>query len=187
MVGSGRLIGLILIAFAVACVAVAALWAFGTSSQQGATLQTGGALLTVGLAVVVALVIAGFGVWFLMQGRTESTQFVQVEKEKRILNIVQTQGTVELPSMAIEMNMPLDQVKAAIYDLVGKGLFTGYVDWRAGKLVSSDAAVIQQAVITGKCPNCGAPQVVAGKGVIRCDYCGTEFFIPQGQLQNQKA
>jgi ribosomal protein S27E len=187
MVGSGRLIGLILIAFAVACVAVAALWAFGTSSQPGSNLQTGGALLTVGLAVVVALVVAGFGVWFLMQGRTETTQFAQVEKEKRILNIVQTQGTVQLPMMAVEMNMPLDQVKSAIYDLVGKGLFTGYVDWKGGKLVSSDAAVINQAVITGKCPNCGAPQVVAGKGVIRCEYCGTEFFIPQGQLQAQKA
>jgi ribosomal protein S27E len=47
------------------------------------------------------------------------------------------------------------------------------------ELVSSDAAVINQAVISGKCPNCGAPQVVGGKGVIRCEYCGAEFFIPK--------
>ena len=85
---------------------------------------------------------------------------------------------MQLANLSLEMNMPMDQVKAAIYDLVGKGLFTGYVDWKAGKLVSADAAVINQAVITGKCPNCGAPQVVGGKGVIRCEYCGAEFFLP---------
>jgi hypothetical protein len=116
-----------------------------------------------------------------MQGRGEATQFAEVEKEKKILNMVSTQGTVQLGNVALETGMTLDQVKNALYDLVGKGLFTGYVDWKVGKLVSADAAVINQAVVTGKCPNCGAPQVVGGKGVIRCEYCGAEFFIPKSQ------
>lgn len=181
MVGSGRIIGLVLIGVAVVMVLAAGIWVFGASSQTGGTqLQGGGAALTMGCALFFAALVAGFGIWFLMQGRSETRQFADVEKEKRILNIVQTQGTVQLGSMALEMNMPMDQVKSAIYDLVGKGLFTGYVDWKAGKLVSSDAAVITNAVITGKCPNCGAPQVVGGKGVIRCDFCGAEFFIPPG-------
>jgi uncharacterized membrane protein YjgN (DUF898 family) len=180
MVGSGRLIGLILIVVGIAIVAVAGLWVLSASGTGPGQLQSGGAALTMGCAILVALLVAAFGIWFLMQGRTESTQFAEVEKEKRILNIVQTQGTVQLSSVALETNMPLDQVKAAIYDLVGKGLFTGYVDWKAGKLVSSDAAVINQAVVSGKCPNCGAPQVVGGKGVIRCEYCGAEFFLPPG-------
>jgi hypothetical protein len=179
MVGSGRLIGLILIGFAVAIIAVSGIWVSATVGTGPGKLQSGGAALTMGCAVLVALLVAGFGVWFLMQGRTETAQFAEVEKEKAILNIVATQGTVQISSLALETNMPMDKVKAAIYDLVGKGLFTGYVDWKAGKLVSSDAAVINQAVVTGKCPNCGAPQVVAGKGVIRCDYCGAEFFIPK--------
>ncbi len=190
MVGSGRVIGLVLIVLAVVMLAGAAIWVFGASSQPGSSLGSGGADLTLGGCLIVAAVVAGFGVWFLIQGRSETAQFGEVEKEKRILNIVQTQGTVQLGAMAIEMNMPLDKIKGYIYDLVGKGLFTGYVDWRVGKLVSSDAAVITQAVITGKCPNCGAPQVVAGKGVIRCDYCGAEFFLPpaqQQQLQQQAA
>jgi hypothetical protein len=178
MVGSGRLIGLICIALAIGIIAVSGIWVFANMGENG-PLQSGGAALTMGCAVLVALLVAGFGVWFLMQGRSEVTQFAEVEKEKRILNIVQTQGTVPLSSLAIETGMTLDMVKAAIYDLVGKGLFTGYVDWKGGKLVSSDAAVINQAVITGKCPNCGAPQVVGGKGVIRCDYCGAEFFLPK--------
>jgi len=179
MVGSGRLIGLVLIGLAVAIVAVTAVWISFTLGPGSGQLRGGGAALTIGCAILVALLVAGFGVWFLMQGRTEVVQFAEVEKEKRILNTVQTQGTVQISSLALEMNMPLDRVKAAIYDLVGKDLFTGYVDWKAGKLVSSDAAAINQAVVTGKCPNCGAPQVVAGKGVIRCEYCGAEFFLPK--------
>jgi len=179
MVGSGRIIGFILIGLAIVILGGAAIWTFGASNaSNGVQLNTGGAALTMACALFIAVLVAGFGVWFLMQGRSESTQFAEVEKEKRVLNIIATQGTVQLSGVALETNMTMDQVKSAIYDLVSKGLFTGYVDWKAGKLVSSDAAVINQAVITGKCPNCGAPQVVGGKGVIRCDYCGAEFFIP---------
>jgi DNA-directed RNA polymerase subunit RPC12/RpoP len=180
MVGSGRLIGLVLIGLAVVILAGAGIFVFGQMNQSESQMQSGGAALTMGCALLVAALVAGFGVWFLMQGRSETTQFAEVEKEKRILNMVQTQGTVQLSTMALETNMPLEQVKAAIYDLVGKGLFTGYVDWKIGKLVSSDAAAITKSVVTdGKCPNCGAPLEVGGKGVIRCAYCGAEIFIPQ--------
>src|SRR2546421_4920714 len=180
MVGSGRIIGLALIVLGIIIVVVTAIWVYGASNaSNGVQLNTGGAALTIGCALLIGAIVAIFGVWFLMQGRSETTQFAQVEKEKRILNIIATQGTVQLPNLSLEMNMPMDQVKAAIYDLVGKGLFTGYVDWKAGKLVSADAAVINDAVLTGKCPNCGAPQVVGGKGVIRCEYCGAEFFLPK--------
>src|SRR6476659_9933648 len=183
MVGSGRIIGLALIAVGVIIVIATGIWVFGASNaSNGVQLNTGGAALTIGCALLVGAIVAIFGVWFLMQGRSETTQFAEVEKEKRILNIINTQGTVQLANLSLETNMPVDQVKSAIYDLVGKGLFTGYVDWKSGKLVSADAAVINQAVITGKCPNCGAPQVVGGKGVIRCEYCGAEFFIPKSAV-----
>lgn len=180
MAGSGRVIGMVLIGLGVVVFLGAAIWAFTSLATPNSTLQASGAGLTLACALFFAAIIAGVGVWFLMQGRSETRQFADVEKEKRILNIVQTQGTVQLGQMAVEMNMPMDQVKSAIYDLVGKGLFTGYVVWKESKLVSSDAAAITHAVITGTCPNCGAPQVVGGKGVIRCDYCGAEFFLPPG-------
>ncbi len=179
MVGSGRIIGLVLIGLAVVMLAGAGIWIFGASNQSEGGLNSGGAALTMGCALLIAAIVAGFGVWFLMQGKTEATQFVEVEKQKRILNMVQTQGTVQISSLSLDMNMPLDQVRAAIYDLVGKGLFTGYVDWKGGKLVSKDAASLNQSVATGKCPNCGAPQTIGGKGVVRCDFCGAEIFLPQ--------
>jgi len=176
MVGSGRIIGLVLIGLGVIVAVLGVL--YWTSNQQT---DSSAKTLGIGICVVPAAILAAAGIWFTMQGRSETAQFAEVEKEKRVLNIIATQGTVQLSGVALETNMTMDQVKAAIYDLVGKGLFTGYVDWKAGKLVSADAAVINQAVITGKCPNCGAPQVVGGKGVIRCDYCGAEFFIPPSQ------
>ncbi len=174
MVGSGRLIGLIAIVLAVAAFGGATIWAMSNAQMNG-----GGKSLTIGCAFVFAVLIAGFGVWFLMQGKTETAQFAEVEKQKRILNMVQTQGTVQISSISLDMNMPVDNVKSAIYDLVGKGLFTGYIDWKGGKLVSADAATLNQAVANGKCPNCGAPQVVGGKGIIKCEYCGAEIFLPQ--------
>ena len=174
MIGSGRIIGLILIGVG-ALVAILGIMYFLTNTGTNSSAKT----LGIGFCLVPAAVIAGFGVWFMMQGKTETAQFAEVEKQKKILNMVATQGTVQLGNIALETGMTLDQVKNALYDLVGKGLFTGYVDWKGGKLVSADAAAINQAVISGKCPNCGAPQVVGGKGVIRCEFCGTEFFIPK--------
>ncbi|MBF6614182.1 MAG: hypothetical protein IVW55_13735 [Chloroflexi bacterium] len=183
MVGSGRVIALALFIVAAVIVVISGLWVFGSLNQANSTLQSGGAALTMGCAILIAAIIAGVGIWFMMQGRSEALQFAGVEQEKLILNMVQTQGTVQISSVALETNMPLDKVKAAIYDLVGKGLFSGYIDWRQGRLVSEDAAAITQSVIVnGKCPNCGAPLEVGGKGVITCPYCGAEIFIPKAQV-----
>ncbi len=104
--------------------------------------------------------------------------YAQVAKEKQVLNAVATQGEVAIPNLAIEMNVSVEQIKTYVYDLVGKGLFTGYVDWKAGKLISRDAAgLAQQIRSTGKCPNCGAPLSLGGKGLVKCEYCGAEFFL----------
>ena len=93
-------------------------------------------------------------------------------------------GTLAAPAIPLE-----GSIERLVFSPDGKYLYAAggggglqihaRYDWKAGKLVSSDAAAINQAVVTGKCPNCGAPQVVAGKGVIRCEYCGAEFFLPK--------
>ena len=70
---------------------------------------------------------------------------------------------------------------ADLYDLVGLGLFTGYVDWRKGVLHSVEAAQLQGRQT---CPNCGGELELAGKGLIRCPYCGAEIFLgPEGALE----
>jgi DNA-directed RNA polymerase subunit RPC12/RpoP len=78
-----------------------------------------------------------------------------------------------ISSAAIELGLNRDQVKNYIYDLVNKGLFTGYIDWKSGTLYAKEAAEMQ----TNKCPNCGAPRELVGKGIVKCEYCGAELFV----------
>ena len=80
---------------------------------------------------------------------------------------------------ALEINGTRDQVQKYIYDLVGKGLFTGYVNWDKGELLAVDA---RQLNASQTCPNCGGQLELAGKGLVRCPFCGSEIFLsPSGR------
>ncbi len=172
MIGQGRLTGLILILVGLALGVVAGLWLL--SNVASGQLQITGFIL--GLALVLIVLVAptlGAGTFLLIRGREEAREFAQVEKEKRVLNMVQTQGRVRVSDVALELNVSRDQVKDHIYDLVGKGLFTGYIDWKEGVLYAKEAAEME----TNKCPNCGATREFVGKGIVKCEYCGAELFL----------
>jgi len=123
--------------------------------------------------VVVVLPLVGVGGFVFVKGRQEAAVFAEVEKEKKVLNMVLTQGQVRVAEVALELNASRDQVKEWIYDLVGKGLFTGYINWDEGILYSKQASELG----TNKCPNCGGQLELTGKGVVGCPYCGTEIFL----------
>ena len=78
-----------------------------------------------------------------------------------------------MADLAIENDATRDEVREYIYDLIGKGLFTGYVNWDKGELVSAEAAQIKE----GQCPNCGGAVELAGKGLVRCPFCGAETYL----------
>lgn len=174
MIGQGKLIGGALIALGVAIAGVLALYAFANS----ATLTGGSMALVSGCGILLGVILAGAGVFFYVNGQSETRGYAEVEKEKQVLNAVQTQGEVRIGALAVEMNATVEQIKKYVYDLVGKGLFTGYVDWNAGKLISADARQLTKSIQdSGKCPNCGAPLALGGKGLVKCSYCGAEFFL----------
>jgi hypothetical protein len=58
--------------------------------------------------------------------------------------------------------------------LVGKGLFSGYIDWQDGILYSRQVRQLRGA---GACSNCGGKLELAGKGIIKCPYCASDIFI----------
>ncbi|HUW13745.1 MAG TPA: hypothetical protein VM537_28740 [Anaerolineae bacterium] len=173
MVGSGRTVGFILIALAVIVFLVTA--SLMVAQRLGGDTSIGGAVLGVALMTIfVALPLAAAGVWFYTRGRREVGEFAEVEKQKKLLNVIVTQGQLSVAEMALELDATRDQVKEWIYDLVGKGLFSGYVNWEDGMLYSRQASQMRDAQV---CPTCGAQLELAGKGVITCPYCGVDIFL----------
>jgi DNA-directed RNA polymerase subunit RPC12/RpoP len=176
MPSSGRLIGIILIAAGVLIGAIAGVWLM-TGLNEG-TLRGSGAtfgFLFVFL-ILVAPLVAG-GIYFLVRGSAEEKATAHARALRRLLDMVTTRGQVSILDIAAELSMTRDQIEGDLYDLVGMGLFTGYVDWSKGMLHSIEAGQLQGMQ---HCPNCGGPLELAGKGLIKCPYCGAEIFLGPG-------
>jgi hypothetical protein len=123
--------------------------------------------------VLFSLPFLAVGIYFLLSSRGEIKAESKADKERAILNSVMTRGRVSVADLAIEGDLTREQVRDLIYDLIGKDLFRGYVNWQKGELVSAEAAQIKD----GSCPNCGGRLELAGKGLVRCPYCGTETYL----------
>ncbi len=173
MPGQGRTIGIILIAVAlIACLVATALLLAQVSSKE--TTVTGAILGILIVTVVFVLPLGGGGIYLLTRGQQEKIQYVEVEKQKKLLNMVLAQGKVTLSDVALELDAPRERVENMVRDLVGKNLFSGAINWKDGVLYSRQAA---QMKADHKCPNCAGQLELAGKGVIKCPYCGAEVFL----------
>lgn len=167
-----RWLGLALIAMSLLVLFLGGLWLLAVTLEQGIRLST----LVFGLsliAVVITLPCLIIGGILLHYDQTRAHEVEEIELERRLLEAVLTRGQVRISDLAIEMNLTRRQVQTYLYDLVGKGLFTGYVDWKQGILYAREAAQMHQ----GTCPNCGGQREIVGKGVVRCAYCGAELFL----------
>jgi tRNA(Ile2) C34 agmatinyltransferase TiaS len=122
---------------------------------------------------VVAAPLLGFGIYTYTKGTAEAGEEKVIARQRKLLNMVMTQGQVNIADASLELQTTRDQTKQLIYDVIGKQLFTGYVNWDKGMLYSTDAAKLKE---TSKCPNCGGQLELAGKGLIKCPFCGSEIF-----------
>jgi ribosomal protein S27AE len=169
MRGGGRIIG---IAMMIIAVVLLIGWSLTVITAEGNS--PGGMVLGVFLALVVCAPLAGIGFYLFRKGRQEEGEFAQVAKEKKILNMVLTQGQVTIHEIVVELETPRDQVEDMIRNVVGKQLFSGAINWEKGVLYSVES---QQLTEGRKCPNCGGELQFAGKGVIVCPWCGSEVFL----------
>jgi hypothetical protein len=170
---TGKTIGLILIAIGlVLLVAIAAMLGVFSAS---AGLSAAGLALGVALVVIIIVPLLGVGAYLAVRGGQESADMAEVAREKKLLNMIVTQGKISIGDAALELQLSRDQVKDYVYDLVGKGLFTGYVNWDQGLLMSQQASQMPR----DHCPNCGGQLELAGKGTVKCPYCGTDIFLPK--------
>jgi hypothetical protein len=169
MRSTGKIIGTILIGSgALVCLAAGAWLAFA----EGNT--TGGRLLGTILSLLIVAPLVGIGIFLLIRGRQEERAMANIARQRKLLNIVKTQGQVTISDMVLELDGTYDQIKDCIYELVGRGLFSGYVNWEEGTLYSQQASELRGET---RCKHCGGELDLAGKGVVRCPYCGTEYFI----------
>jgi len=173
MRNSGKTLGLILIAAGVVLLVAVAVWVLA-GAADGKYEGWAAPALGIGVALLFGTApLVGIGSYLLVKGRQEETAMAEVARERQLLNMVLTRGQVDIPSAVLELQVTRDTLKDYIYDLVGKGLFTGYVNWEKGVLYSRQVADMP----ADKCPNCGGALELAGKGVIQCPYCGSEIFL----------
>jgi len=169
----GRVLGIILIAGGI-IVGIIITFLMLVYRGEG-SLTAGAATLgwVLGIAVLVLPQLA-IGIFLLWKGGQEAAVAEKADKERELLSIVKARGQVDIRDVAIEMQVSKDEVHDMIHDLVGMGLYSGYINWDEGTLYSSQASQLRELT---ECKHCGGQLELAGKGVIRCPYCGTEYFL----------
>jgi hypothetical protein len=175
-VGNGKVVGILLIAGGAIIGALALAWLASGLSDDEAGLRLGGAIFGGALIFIIFVLpmLAG-GIFVLQRARREEAQFAHVGRQRKMLGIVESAGQIAIPDLALQLGATRDDVRADLYDLVSKGLFAGYVDWDKDLLYARQASELRGRET---CPNCGGQVTIAGKGLIRCPFCGAEIFLP---------
>jgi hypothetical protein len=175
-VGNGRVVGLLLIAGGLIVGAIAAAWLGSGLADDESGLRLSGAVFGGALILIIFVLpmLAG-GIFIFLRARREAAQFAHVGRQRKMLGIVEAAGQIAVPDLALQLGATRDDVRSDLYDLVSKGLFAGYVDWDKDLLYARQASELRGRET---CPNCGGQLTIAGKGLIRCPYCGAEIFLP---------
>jgi hypothetical protein len=169
-----RTVGIILVAVALAICLLGGLF-FGVGGATSQSASVGGNILGfVLLVVVLVLPMAGVGGYLLVKGRKEQAEDQQAAMQRKILDMVKTRGKVNVSDVVVELQSSLPAVRDMVYKLVGMGVFSGYVNWDEGTLYSTEASELRGIE---QCKNCGGNLTLAGKGIIKCPFCGTEYFL----------
>ena len=96
------------------------------------------------------------------------------QKYNKLIAIVEAHAQVRLDDLATQLAAPPALVRDWIFSLVGQGRYSGYIHWEKGVLYSREAKALLKLK---NCPSCGGELNLAGKGVVHCEYCGTDIFL----------
>jgi hypothetical protein len=167
-----RLVGILLIVGGLALALLAGIW---LATQVGSgELQAGGAALGAGLVFIPVALLEGIGLSMVARGATQQREQSEMQKQRQLLDIVRSRGQVAIADLALEMSIPATRLQSMVHQLVGLQVFSGYVNWEKGVLYSEDAASLRDL---HQCKNCGGEITLVGKGIVRCRFCGTEYYL----------
>lgn len=172
MNASGRLTGLLMLGAGL--IVGVGFWAWLLQGVSEKRLAGSGAVFGFVLSLLIVLPLVAGGIYFMVKGRSEAKDLAEVEEQRRLLDMVSTRGQVSIADLVLDLKSSKDQVQRDLTQLVGRGLFSGYVDWSKGMLYSVEASKLQGRTT---CPNCGGAVELAGKGLIKCPFCGAEIFL----------
>ncbi len=165
-----RLTGMILLLIGLGIGVIAVLWVLTNDDLEQAA-----RILGLGMALLIFVgPLAGGGLYLLFAGTQEARQAADAATQRMLLNIIQSRGEVPIDDLALEMQLPREQIRDMVHHLVGLGVFSGYINWDKGVLYSQEASHLRELK---QCPNCGGEITLQGKGVATCRFCGTEFFL----------
>jgi hypothetical protein len=169
----GRTLGIILIigGLVVGAIVIVLMLVYRNEGSLTAGAATLG--ITLGL-LVLSLPQLAFGIFLLTRGQQEAATAAQASKQRELLGIVKTRGSVPVSDLAIELQVSRDEVQDMVHQLVGMGLYSGYINWEKGVLYSAEASQLRELT---RCANCNGQLTLAGKGVVQCPFCGTEYFL----------
>ncbi|MFO7322773.1 MAG: hypothetical protein DIU68_013675 [Chloroflexota bacterium] len=169
---SSRLVGLLLTIAGVIVAVIAGLWIAQRVSNND--MPGDAAVLAAGVFFIPVALLVGFGIYMYVQGGARAREESEMQKQRQLLDILRSRGQVSVNNMALEMNVPVSTVQNMVHQLVGLQVFSGYVNWKDGVLYSAEASELRKL---DKCKNCGGEITLAGKGIVACKYCGTEYFL----------
>lgn len=172
MNASGRLTGMLMLGAGL--IIGVGFWAWLLQGVSEKRLAGSGAIFGFVLSLLIVLPLVAGGIYFMVKGRSEAKDLAKVEEQRRLLDMVSTRGQVSIADLVLDLKSSKDQVQRDLTQLVGRGLFSGYVDWSKGMLYSVEASKLEGRTT---CPNCGGAVELAGKGLIKCPFCGAEIFL----------
>ena len=160
-------------------IAAGVLWLLGVGAfflsgvPAGRTDLPAAILGTLMFGLPLMLVTGVAGALIYLRGRRDAEQMAETTFERNVLDMIEMRGTAKLRDIAADLGRNEVEVEEALRALVGKRLFTGFINWKQGIAYSEAAADLD----SGKCPNCGGKLDLAGKDLAVCPYCGTEIFL----------
>jgi hypothetical protein len=95
------------------------------------------------------------------------------EQQRLLLAWVNLRGRIRMDELAGLLQASPAATTDWLYQLVQRGQFGGYVNWRSKTIY---AATVQKIGLNSQCPECGGAIAPAPAQRIVCTSCGTEMF-----------